>query len=357
MEKLLTIIIPSYNMEKYLKTCCNSLIVNNALLEKIEILVINDGSKDNTSSIAHEFQNRFPNSFIVVDKENGNYGSCINKGLKIAHGKYVKVLDADDSFDTVVFEDYLRLLEKTDVDLIISDFNFVDPSGKILLSQKYPFETNKVLSPVIFPEDIVNYFAMHAVTYKVKNLKSLSYVQTEGISYTDMEWIFLPMFNVKSFVYFNKPLYLYLYGREGQTVSPEAIKKNTGQGMKVSKKIIKDYIMHKELLSEESRGYVLNKLFERCAIQYKHYLIENRSFSNISELIDFDAQLKEELPDVYEKIEGITDFNSFKYVKHWRKNYSIKTINFMLFYLERHVYILIKSCSNCIKNCLKKLLR
>ena len=109
MEKLLTLIIPTYNMEKYLRTCLGSLIIGE-WQELLEVLVINDGSKDSSSAIAHEYANKHPESFHVIDKENGNYGSCVNRGLKEATGKYVKVLDADDSFDTANFENYLCFL-------------------------------------------------------------------------------------------------------------------------------------------------------------------------------------------------------------------------------------------------------
>ena len=90
MNKILTIIIPTYNMEKYLRRCLDSLIIDEEGMKQLEVLVINDGSKDSSSQIAHEYQDKYPDTFRVIDKENGNYGSCINRGLKEATGKYVK---------------------------------------------------------------------------------------------------------------------------------------------------------------------------------------------------------------------------------------------------------------------------
>ena len=87
-------------MEKYLDKCLTSLIVSDDKMPLLEVLVINDGSKDRSSEIAHSYEQKYPQTFRVIDKENGNYGSCINRGLKEATGKYVKVLDADDWFDT-----------------------------------------------------------------------------------------------------------------------------------------------------------------------------------------------------------------------------------------------------------------
>lgn len=90
MNKILTIIIPTYNMEKYLRRCLDSLIIDEEGMKQLEVLVINDGSKDSSSQIAHEYQDKYPDTYRVIDKENGNYGSCINIGLKEAKGKYVK---------------------------------------------------------------------------------------------------------------------------------------------------------------------------------------------------------------------------------------------------------------------------
>ena len=95
--KLLTVIVPSYNMEKYLLKCLGSLIVAPELMERIEVIVVNDGSTDRTSEIAHSFEVKFPGVFRVIDKENGHYGSCVNAGLKMASGVFAKILDADDS--------------------------------------------------------------------------------------------------------------------------------------------------------------------------------------------------------------------------------------------------------------------
>lgn len=83
-------------MEKYLRRCLNSLIIDEEGMKQLEVLVINDGSKDSSSQIAHEYQNKYPDTYRVIDKENGNYGSCVNKGIVKATGKYFKILDADD---------------------------------------------------------------------------------------------------------------------------------------------------------------------------------------------------------------------------------------------------------------------
>ena len=120
-DKILSIVIPTYNMEKYLDKCLTSLIISDKkLFESLEVLVVIDGAKDRSSEIAHNYQEKYPNVIRVIDKENGNYGSCVNRGLLEAVGKYFLVLDADDSFDNDCFLEYLKNIQNLDVDLIIN---------------------------------------------------------------------------------------------------------------------------------------------------------------------------------------------------------------------------------------------
>ena len=127
MDKILTIIIPTYNMSEYLDTCLKSLIIESNLLE---VLIINDGSKDNSLDIAKKYEKKYPHIFRTIDKPNGNYGSCINRGLKEATGKYVKVLDADDKFNTDNLMNLVEIAQETNVDAFITDFSKSHVNGK-----------------------------------------------------------------------------------------------------------------------------------------------------------------------------------------------------------------------------------
>ena len=100
--KLLTIVVPIYNTEKYLERCVES-ITPKDVLEDVEILLVNDGSKDNSLQIMKKYAAKYPDTVKVIDKENGGHGSTINAGLKVATGRYFKVLDSDDWFDTANF--------------------------------------------------------------------------------------------------------------------------------------------------------------------------------------------------------------------------------------------------------------
>ena len=110
MEKILTICVPTYNMEALLPRCLDSFIIEEEFMNRLEIIVVNDGSKDRSSEIAHQYEAKYPNSFIVIDKPNGNYGSCVNAALKIARGKYFRICDADDYYISKNLSDYISLL-------------------------------------------------------------------------------------------------------------------------------------------------------------------------------------------------------------------------------------------------------
>ncbi len=233
MNKVLSLIIPTYNMEKYLDKCLTSLVVDEkSVFETLEVIVVIDGSKDRSSEIAHRYQNRYPDVFLVIDKENGNYGSCVNRGLKEAHGEYVKILDADDYFDSLSLQKYLKYLSTIDADLVVTDFLKVDEDGKAIAKIDFDFPKETILEiDDICERGSFSKLEMHAVTYKRQNLIDIHYVQTEGISYTDQEWMFIPLTAVKKMVYFPVVVYCYLIGREGQTMDPKILARSIGQNI------------------------------------------------------------------------------------------------------------------------------
>ena len=108
MNKILTVSIAAYNVEKYIQNALESLLVNN--IDDLEILVEDDGGTDNTANIVKEYEKKYPGIVKLVQKENGGYGSTINKSIELAQGKYFKQLDGDDWYDSENFEKLLKLL-------------------------------------------------------------------------------------------------------------------------------------------------------------------------------------------------------------------------------------------------------
>ena len=320
ITKTLTIIIPTYNMEKYLHKCLDSLIVSDENMQWLEVLVVNDGSKDSSSKIAHEYEAKYPHTIRVIDKENGNYGSCINRGLKEATGKYVKVLDADDYFDNGIFNMFLTFLSKRDVDLIINDYSIVNEEGNISDMYNFPLPMDRPFSLGAMPDKTVEWLWHHGVTYKRDLFNHNHYVQTEGISYTDDEWIFKPMVDVHDIMYFPHSLYMYLRGREGQTFDPKVLKTEFGKRFIVLRSMLNFYVEKQGMLNSEAKRYLSIKLRGRIQPAYNFYLIKNSTKEGNQILKEFDEFLYKKAPSIYEELNAVSSKKGWHFIREWRNS-------------------------------------
>lgn len=320
MEKILTVIVPAYNMEQYLRYCLDSLIEGGPH-DGLEVLVINDGSQDATSAIAHEYETAYPSIFRAKDKKNGNYGSCVNAGLAVARGKYVKILDADDSFEAAHFSRFLAFLSAVDADLILSPFAVVDAQRRVRKVIRYPFKELEVLDfdPVCRSEEFKQ-MQMHAVTYRRDMLLAMGYRQTEGISYTDQEWIFLPMTEVRSLACFGQYVYKYLVGRPGQTVDPAVRLKSLSHTMRCALSMAAAYeavlprVAGRSVL-EYLQARLLPLVKETYVYALTHYSAEMRDL-----LAGFDRELLQRSPEFYAYVGAReqSSFCGFCYIAYWR---------------------------------------
>lgn len=231
MEKLLTIVIPSYNMEKYLPKCMESVLVEDReLLGLLDVIVVNDGSRDGTSAIGHRYAAMHPNSVRVVDKENGHHGSCVNCGLKMARGRFIRILDADDYFDREAFARYLRKLASIsavngEIDAVVTPYKEVELDGSVGLTTKCALPEVEILDGECVPE-LARTACLPMLTYSTELLRGIGYHQTEGVAYSDMEWRFSPFAAVRRCVHVDETVYCYLVGREGQSTSKTEVLRN-----------------------------------------------------------------------------------------------------------------------------------
>lgn len=331
MNKILSIVIPTYNMERYLEKCLSSLVISDErLLPLLEVLIINDGSKDKSPDIAHKYESKFPNTFSIIDKPNGNYGSCINSALKVAKGKYIKILDADDCFDPTGFEGFVNYINTIDVDLVLSDFDMVNEKGKVIRHYKYPYKLHETYPVTKLNEPIEMW--MHAVAYRTDNLRKIQYSQTEGVSYTDQEWLFLPMSTVNTFSYFPKTVYRYTVGRSGQTIDPDVFIR------KIDDEIIGFRVMLNEYLegqwTNEHDRYLTGRLLTRAGTIYSAFLIYHLGRMDMEKLISLDKFISDKSQRLYHLTSSINPpfkFLKYKYIHDWReKRYRITIITRIL---------------------------
>lgn len=225
--KLLSVIIPAFNMERYLSQTIHSLLVGGDEQSALDIVVVNDGSNDQTSNIAHHLASKYSDVIRVIDKPNGHYGSCINAALKVLRGQFVRIIDADDSVVSENFRKFVSfLIEKNNdasfatVDCFLTDSLRVSETGDVLSKEKVPISAGRILAKTDIPRHFI--FQMYAVTYRTSILFNNHYRQTEGILYTDTEWMAYPLTWVRNFYYWSGyPVYRYLIGRAGQSIDPQ----------------------------------------------------------------------------------------------------------------------------------------
>jgi glycosyltransferase involved in cell wall biosynthesis len=320
-NKILTIIIPTYNMEKYLRKCLDSLLVSDENMQRLEVLVVNDGSKDSSSSIAHEYEAKYPQTFRVIDKENGNYGSCINRGLKEATGIYVKVLDADDYYVNEAFNSFISFLAQVaDVDLVLNDFCTVEENDKVIDDYTFNLPTDRSFTLADIPLRMTEWLWHHGIAYRTEILRQINYRQTEGISYTDDEWIFIPMVAVRSVVYFPKIVYHYLLGREGQTFDPKVMMSSFDKRIKVGISMVKFYASVLDTCADDSKRFMTEKLKRRIMVIYNFYLTKHYTPEGNRLLKSFDQFVKNQSDYIYQLIGQDRDkFGRKNYICVWRE--------------------------------------
>lgn len=228
-EKIVTIIVPTYNMEKYIGRCIESAIIPS--IESIEVIVVNDGSTDNSHEIASEYADKYPDSIRVIDKENGHYGTTINAGLKVARGKYMRIMDADDYFEEGALEKFVQLLANCDTDLVVTaKREELLEDGKFRLVRVENVEYGKVYDyPSFRVTDYSTWkgeFNMHTMTCKTALLRECGLNLPGGVCYTDMIYCMQPLDRIKTLVIYDLVLYHYNIGREGSSTTQQVIKRN-----------------------------------------------------------------------------------------------------------------------------------
>ncbi|MCD8043658.1 MAG: glycosyltransferase family 2 protein [Tannerellaceae bacterium] len=271
-NRLLTIAIAVYNLEEYLPICINSLLVP-SILDFLEILIIDDGSKDTSLQIACNYQKKYPGTVRVISKSNGGYGSAINVAIEHASAKYFRTLDADDSFDSEVFVQYIEKMKETDCDLVITNYSFNNPiSGKLFDCLFRGVEYNKVydFENFIIHRDLGNkVIAMHGITYKTeilqKNKFRLSYCY-----YSDLEYIIYPLQYVKTIVFYDLVVYKYLIDRNGQSVSDEGLATHYKEHEYIVKKLLNYCISE---LNDCKIAYRVNTKYKAMRLLNTHFSI------------------------------------------------------------------------------------
>lgn len=318
MEKILTIGIPVYNMERYLDRCLSS-VTGISNLDKVEIIVVNDGSKDRSLEIARAYEQRFPQSVRVIDKPNGGWGTAINTLVEQANGKYFKSLDSDDWFDTNELDRFINTIEQIDVDLIITDYTEVDDAGNIKII-KASGKSGIVITTADFVISADYHIAsIHGVTYNAQMLK-MNKVCVEPKFYADLDYILTPLQFVKQVFVDHINVYQYYYGRPGQSVSIEGYNKHFKDYINVTKKLIP--LIEKNATTNPILYLMYLKRIFGIAISCYRLLMmtkyQGKNHESKTILKSFDEYVMRESSSLYKAIGKKKAFGVLPYISIWR---------------------------------------
>ena len=318
MDKVLSIIIPAYNSENYLNRCLDSLVCE-SIMDDVEVIVINDGSKDGTSEIAHSYEDKYLGYFKVIDKENGNYGSVMNVGLKNATGKYFKTLDSDDWYDKDAFMEYVLELKETDADIIINNYvryQEIDESTKTFhVNDSVENSIDIIINKEIWTTQVLKNYNIHSICYKTELLRKSGIKWPERVFYSDMQTILWPQRFCKIVRFIPQPVYVYLEGRKEQSMNIESKKRNFHSYDIVANNLLDEFIKYQDvnhpmyLVQESNVLYILK--------QFYSYLTFTE-FKDFDRIRNLDEKLKQ-IPYIYTKVGNLLIDRGFAYVKEFRK--------------------------------------
>lgn len=302
MDKIITISIAAYNVEDTLERALDSLLCSRSIVDRIEIIVENDGSIDRTREIAEEYKAKYPESIIVNNKQNGGYGSTINESIGLATGKYFKQLDGDDWFETENLERFIDFLEKCDSDLVYSPHYIIkleDETENRTQIDSFNNFTDTTLSLLkhAIPEDI----GMHGLAIKTELLKKNKIKISEKCFYTDFEYVFYPVLFADTFSIFRLPVYNYLLGREGQSVSLTGEKKHYKDRIKVFMRTADYYEENKKSIVTIKKDFLGKKLANLAGDMYNSILLAVEETKQRDLFEEVDCKIKTQFPTVYEE--------------------------------------------------------
>jgi glycosyltransferase involved in cell wall biosynthesis len=267
----LSIIVPIYNVEEYLAECLKSLYKISSL--RYEVILVNDGSKDNSYKIMEEFKNLYPNKTIIINKENGGLSSARNAGLRAAKGKYISFIDSDDFIDTDEFEKFVIEGIKSRLDIAVGNMRYYVPGriGEPLFRAKrvkdldvvtgVDFLWNLFQAPKCYREEVVD--DIYRRNFLIKN----NLFFNEEIVHEDSEFTTLAYLKAKKVKYIDKAFYFYRQ-REGSIMN-KVSEKSMVSLEKICEKLFKECLKLESKNGKEALSSLILSFYS--TVVYKRY--------------------------------------------------------------------------------------
>lgn len=262
--KLISFAVPCYNSAAFMNKCIESLLPGG---EDVEIIIVNDGSTDNTQQVAEEYADKYPQIVKVVNQKNGGHGQAVNTGLEHATGMYFKVVDSDDWVDSEAYQKVLltlkELVARDDcVDMLLTNYVYekVSANKQRRMIYSFLFESDKVMTWADMKRNCKGFsILMHSVTYRTQLLRSCALKLPAHTFYVDNLFVYEPLPYVQTLYYLNVDFYRYYIGREGQSVAEQVMISRIDQQLYVNRRLLDAYDVW-EISEEHLREYMLSFL-------------------------------------------------------------------------------------------------
>lgn len=326
--RTLTISIAAYNVEETLEKTLSSLN-DQRYLDDIEVLIVDDGSKDNTKEIAMKYERIAPNTFKYVKKENGGHGSTINKGIELATGKYFKVLDGDDWVNTENFVKFIEQLKDETADLILTKYARVFPDNhEEVIENLKKFSKNKLYD--MNGDFDIPRIEMHMITVKTQLLKNNNVKITENSFYVDQEYNMWSLYLSQTLKVYDYVIYMYRFGVAEQSVSKEKMLKNVDMQVNIALNLMKMYTKFQlQGMTENKDKLIFSWVDHAVAATMRTYLLMDSAKRARKKVKEFDQRIQDQSQAIFNQL------NCDLFIKLMRSN------NF-IFRLVRWIYLLYK---------------
>ena len=267
MQKVLSVSVAAYNVEKFIEQCLDSFI-DPAILDRVEVLVTDDGSKDRTPEIVSAYEKKHPGTFRLISQKNAGPGSTVNSGIKHATGKYFRMVDGDDWVNTAQMGAFLDILEKTNADMVCADHCCVDHET----GQKKEEKTNVAPCMDVPFSSVCDQLtvAMHNVTYRTDILQKNN-IHLDNCFYTDAEYLLYPIPYVKTVTVAPQTIYMYRVSLSTQSMNINSLQRNCAMHELVLGHLSDAYAAYESL--SEINPYSIKDLKKFHGIMTK-YLVE-----------------------------------------------------------------------------------
>lgn len=260
--KVLTFVIPAYNSEKFLDKGIPTMI-QSEIMDKLEIIIVNDGSTDGTPQAAEKYCAQYPDTVRLISQVNKGHGGALNTGCAAAQGKYVKIIDADDWVVTENLPAFIEALENCGSDVVLTHYHTVDISNGEIKGWKCAEGDFGI--PMTFDEVLESWrehkwaFTLHGITYKRDFYQNSGYVLPEKVFYEDYDFATFPCCLAKSITPLDLFIYEYRIGDVNQSVSAANQLKRTGHTETVLADMLEKY---RQIPYGKGKDYAAEKVQE-----------------------------------------------------------------------------------------------